>query len=79
MLTANVPNAFVQTAVERSKDGQRITMKIRGVLVDILVEIAPEVYQDYVIDKNGKKVLYVVIEKALYGMLQSSLLFYKKF
>ena len=32
-------------------------MKITGVLVDILVKLAPEVYAEYVVYKNGKKVL----------------------
>jgi hypothetical protein len=39
----DIPNAFVQTCVEDEKDMAFI--KIRGVLVDIPVEIAPDVYQ----------------------------------
>jgi hypothetical protein len=35
----DIPNAFVQTRVENKKDMAFI--KIRGILVDILVEIAP--------------------------------------
>ena len=54
-------------------------MKIRGPLVDMLVDIAPEVYTDYVREDNGKKVVYVTMLKALYGMLQSAILYYKKF
>ena len=54
-------------------------MVIRGVLVDMLLKIAPEVYEDYVVMEGDKKVLYVEILKAIYGMLQSSLLYYKKF
>jgi hypothetical protein len=37
----DIPNAFVQTRVENEKDVAFI--KIRGILVDILVEIAPDV------------------------------------
>jgi hypothetical protein len=40
---ADVPNAFVQMHVEKEKDMDLI--KIRGVLVDILVEIAPDMYK----------------------------------
>ena len=29
-------------------------MKITGVLVDLLVEMAPEIYKDYVVFENGK-------------------------
>ena len=45
----------------------------------MLVNIAPEVYTDYVREDNGKKVVYVKMLKALYGMLQSAILYYKKF
>jgi hypothetical protein len=36
----DIPNAFVQTRMENEKDMAFI--KIRGILVDIMVEIAPE-------------------------------------
>jgi hypothetical protein len=42
----DIPNAFIQTRVENEKDMAFI--KIRGVLVDILVKIAPDVYKSYV-------------------------------
>jgi hypothetical protein len=49
-------------------------------LIDILVEITPEVYEDFVVVYDGKnKVIYVKMLRAIYGMLQSSLLSYKKF
>ena len=47
--------------------------------MDLLVEMAPEVYGPYVVFENGKKVLYVEALRALYGMLIASLLWYKKF
>ncbi|KAL7564335.1 hypothetical protein ACA910_007187 [Epithemia clementina (nom. ined.)] len=53
-------------------------MKIRGTLVDMLVEMNPEIYADQVIMETGNKVLYVFVTKAIYGMLVSALLFYKK-
>jgi hypothetical protein len=37
------------------------------------------VYDDYVIDEGKHKILYVRMLKALYGMLISSILYYKKF
>jgi hypothetical protein len=40
----------------------------------MLVDIAPEEYQDFVQYEGSYKVLYVQMKKALYGMLQSSLL-----
>jgi hypothetical protein len=50
-------------------------MKIRGPLVDMLVELDPETYKSYVkIDEKGEKILYVQVLKAIYGMLQSAIL-----
>jgi hypothetical protein len=54
-------------------------MKIRGQLVDMLVNIAPDENQNFVWYEGQHKVLYMMTKKALYGMLQSSLLYYKKF
>ena len=54
-------------------------MKITRVLVDYLVEIAPEIYGPYVVFQNGKKVLYVQVLKAIYGILVALLLWYKQF
>jgi hypothetical protein len=77
VMTLDIPNAFVQTKIPEGEE--KIIMKIRGALVDILCEIAPEVYQEYVIQEGKDKVLYVHMLKALYGMLVASLLYYKKF
>ena len=77
--TCDIPNAFIQTdQPEIDKDGQRFIMKIRGALVDILLELDPTTYRDFVSIENKKKVLYVRVLKAIYGMLQSALLFYQK-
>ena len=77
--TFDIPNAFIQTHVdERDSQGDRIVMKIRGAMVDMLIEIDPE-YEDFVAVENGQRVLYVHILRAIYGMLMSGLLFYKKF
>ena len=55
--TCDIPNAFVQTHVEKNKDGNQTIMKVRGVCVDILCEIDP-IYQDYTVTKGNQKVLY---------------------
>jgi hypothetical protein len=47
----DIPNVFVQTRVENENDMAFI--KIRGILVDILVEIAPYVYKPYVSKENN--------------------------
>jgi hypothetical protein len=74
----DIPNAFVQTCVENEKDMDFI--KIRGILVDILVEISPEAYKSYVSqDNKGNKQLLVQCQNALYGTMVASLLYYRKF
>ena len=77
VMTLDVPNAFVQTDIPL--DGDKIIMKIRGQLVDILLAICPGVYTKYVRYEGKHRVLYVRMLKALYGMLISSILYYKKF
>lgn len=78
VMSADIPNAFVQTEMETNgKD--RVIMKIRGVLVDMLVALNPELYQPFVVIEEGEKVLYVELLKALYGTLQAAIFFYKKF
>ena len=53
-------------------------MKLRGAVVEILLQIAPVMYNEYVMNDSGKKVLYVQMLKALCNMLIASTLYYKK-
>ena len=79
-MTADVPNAFIQAPMPKVKPGEeRVMMKITGVLVDMLVQLSPEVYGPYVVFENGWKVIYVQVLRAIYAMLQAVLLWYKKF
>ena len=51
-------------------------IKIRGFLVDILAEIAPDVYKLHVTTKKkGVKQLLVQCQNALYGTMVASLLY----
>ncbi|CAJ1939620.1 unnamed protein product [Cylindrotheca closterium] len=62
-----------------AKEGEdRVYMKITGMMVQILIDMAPE-YREYVVLENGKRVIYVRVLRAIYGILQSSLLFYNQF
>ena len=55
-------------------------MIIRKELRDILIAIAPEVYGPMVVkDKNGVTLLFVLVLKALQGLMEVSLMFYEKF
>ncbi len=74
----DIPNAFIQTVVE--DDNRRVIIRIRGMLVDMLVKIAPDIYQSYVTtDKKGNKQILVKCLNALYGTMKASLLYYEKF
>jgi hypothetical protein len=74
----DIPNAFVQTYVENKKGMAFI--KIRDILVDILVEISPDVYKSYVSKvKKGTKQLMVQCQNSLDCTMVASLLYYQKF
>jgi hypothetical protein len=74
----DIPNAFIQTRIECPED--MAIIKIRGILVDMLVEIAPTVYQPFVsTDRKGMKQLIVQCQNAIYGTMVASLLYYRKF
>ena len=75
-MTVDIPNAFVKMEIENKEE--RDMMKIKGPLAEMLVKIEPEVYENYVLEEGNEKVIYVQVLKALYGMLQASLMFYKK-
>jgi hypothetical protein len=78
VIVVDIPNAFAQTHVENDK--YMAFIKIRGILVDILVEIAPEAYKSYVShDKNRNKQLLVQFQNVLYGIMFASLLYCRKF
>jgi len=47
IMTFYIPNSFVQTPIPQ--DGDKVMMEIRGPLVDILCEICPVIYDDFVI------------------------------
>ena len=50
--TIDIPNAFIQTCVKKTED--MATIILRGTLVDVLAEIAPEIYGTYVsTEKRG--------------------------
>ncbi len=69
----DVPSAFVNIDVD-----EEVIMVLKGYLAKMMVQIAPEIYWKYIaVDRKGTKMLYVKLQKALYGLMQS-LLFYRK-
>jgi hypothetical protein len=74
----DIPSAFIQTEV--TDKNRRVIASIRGMLVEILVKIAPDVYKDYVrVNKKGELQILVECLNALYGTMMASMLYYEKF
>ena len=72
VVITDIPGAFLQA----NQEG-KVYLRIEGSMAKALLLIKPELYRTYVALRNGKKVLYVKLEKALYGLLNSGLLFWK--
>ncbi len=70
----DIPGAFLHA--DSDKD---ITMILKGRLAELMVKVAPNLYRKYIsVDAKGSAILYVKMQKAIYGLLRSALLFYKK-
>jgi len=71
----DVPGAYLHADLPADKF---VLLKIEGHFVDIMVDVNPD-FKEGVRFKNAKKALYVQILKALYGMIESALLWYELF
>ena len=71
---ADIPGAFLTADMDED-----VYMVLDGPLAEMMVKVSPETYEKYLhTTKKGKKLLYVKLNKALYGCLRSALLFYRK-
>ena len=71
--TADITGAYLKAYMK-----DYTIMKFSGPSVDILCELKPK-YASYIVIENGVKVIYVRLIKAIYGCVQSALLWYKVF
>jgi hypothetical protein len=70
----DVPGAYLTADMD-----EEVFMCIRGKLAELMVKTAPDIYRNYIyVGPDNKPVLYVKLQKALYGCLRSALLFYLK-
>ena len=70
----DIPGAFLHADLDED-----ITMILKGRLAELMVKVAPNLYRKYIfVDAKGLAILYVKMQKALYGLLRSALLFYNK-
>ena len=54
-MTLDIPNDFVQTEVPQGKTEEKIIMKLRGALVDMLIDICPGKYEELVVYEGKQK------------------------
>ena len=74
VMTIDLPCAYLHTL-----NDEETVMVLRGKLCELLVQVNPKLYRQYVkTTANGQPILYVKLAKALYGLLRSALLFYRK-
>ena len=72
--SADLPGAFLNAF-----NDDFVIMKMVGKLADLMVKTNPTLYRPFVNqDKSGRPILYVRLQKALYGLLKSALLCYKQ-
>jgi hypothetical protein len=70
----DIPGAFLHTDLDED-----ITVILKGRLAKLMVKVAPNLYRKYIsVVAKGLGILYVKMQKAIYGLLRSALLFYKK-
>ena len=66
-----MPSTFVNRDVDED-----MLMLLKGELADMMVQIVPQVHPKYItVDRNGTRILYVKLQKALYRLMRASLLF----
>ena len=73
IVTIDIPGAFLH-----ANNDDYVIMKMNGSPAELMVKTDPKFYRKYVTIEKGRKVLYLRLHKALYGMMKSALLFYKK-
>ena len=70
--TIDIPSAYMQAFIDET-----VHIKFDNKLIDLLCEVDPSLKQ-YVSYENGKRVLYTKLNKALYGTVQASRLFWER-
>ena len=70
--TCDLPGAFMHSNMKG-----KVVMKLEGVMTEVITKVDPSKYTKYVVQENGKDVIYVILTKAIYGILQAALLFWQ--
>jgi hypothetical protein len=70
--TVDISGAFMQADIDKV-----VHVRFEGEIAEMIVRMDPKLYWKYVMDENGKVVIYVELLKSLYGTLRAALLFWK--
>ena len=73
--TVDLPGFFLQTEQEENSD---LLLKLTGQVAALLVESDESKWGKHLRKENGKYVLYVKCDRAIYGTMNAALLAYKK-
>ncbi|KAL7461201.1 hypothetical protein ACHAXS_001624, partial [Conticribra weissflogii] len=72
--TIDLPSAYLH-----AENDETTHMELKGRLAELMAQVDPTVYRKYIsVDEKGTPILYVRLHKAIYGLLKSALLFYRK-
>ena len=72
--TFDCPGAFLHV-----KSDEDVIIALEGPLAELMVKVDPKIYRKYITrNKKGKPVLYAKCNTAMYRMMRSALLFYRK-
>ena len=78
VMMADMPNAFVQTELEKHLGQKKIIMKLHGAVAKMMTQCAPKICKPCIVFENGQKAMHVELLKASCGSLMSAPLFHKK-
>jgi hypothetical protein len=68
----NIPGAFLHADSDKG-----ITMILKGRLAELMEQVTPNLYRKYItVDRKGMTILCAKMQKAMYGLLGSALLFH---
>jgi len=54
-MSADIPNAFIQTRMKVKVKDERIIMKVQGDVAELLLKIAPHTYGGYAVHEKGRR------------------------
>ena len=67
----HLSRAFLHAPID-----EKVIMFMKGKMAELMAHVAPQIYPKYITTKAGEKILYMRVQKVLYGMLKSVFLFY---